>query len=86
MKNIYITWHNEWSQLGQKFNWYTATVINLEFENEPYTGGIEMRFVLLGLGFTFRYNYDWENSEVGKLTEKSIEELDKKIEDILKDD
>lgn len=87
MKNIYLTIHNEWNQLGKKFNWYTATLINIEFENEPYTGGLEMRFILFGLGFTLRYNYDFENSPTGKKVkehfEESIEELDKKIDDLL---
>lgn len=87
MKNIYITWHNEWTQLGKKFNWYTATLINLEFENDWHCGNWEFRFVLLGLGFTLVYDYGFDESVVGqrlKSAEETNEELDKKIEEILK--
>ena len=82
MENFYITFHNEWKQWGKKFNWYTSTFFNLSLENEPYTGGVEFMFMILGLGFTARYNYDWENSKVGM----SIKELDEKIEEILDDE
>lgn len=79
MKNIYITWHNEWSQLGKKFNWYTFTPISVEFENDVHTKTWEFRFILLGLGFTLVYDIDFDNSEVGQ----KLEDLDKKIDDIL---
>ena len=82
MENFYITFHNEWKQWGKKFNWYTFTFFHLSFENEPYTGGVELMFMILGLGFTARYNYDWENSKVGM----SIKELDEKIDEILDDE
>ena len=78
MKNIYITWYNEWKQLGKKFNWYTFNFITLELENEPFTGGVELTFVLLGFGFTLRYNYDWENSPVGKHAEEYLESIEDK--------
>lgn len=124
MKNFYITFHNEWKQIGKDYGWYTFSPFSLSFEWDRSTGGVEMNLIILGFGATFRYNYDWENSPVGKKVEnylefyssdccggelktisadegtsywecgtckkpcnnkfESLEELDKKIEDILK--
>lgn len=73
---------NEWKQLKGKYNWYSFTFINLYFEDEPYTGGVELHFTLLGLGFIIRYNYDFEGSEAGKIImkyEKELEKTKKKI-------
>lgn len=91
MKNFYITWHNEWSQLGKKFNWHTATLINIEFENDIHTQTLEFMFVLFGFGFTIVYDFGFDNSKIGKQLkeikenlQEYTEELDKKIDDILK--
>jgi hypothetical protein len=48
----------EWSQLFWKFNWYTFTVINIEFEKDDMVHGYEFRVIVLGLGFRIRYNTD----------------------------
>lgn len=74
-KNWVFSFENEWKQLGtEQCNWYSFTLINIYFENEVYTGGIEMTVKILGLGVFIRYNYDFEGSKVGKIVKK----LDKK--------
>ncbi len=87
MKNIYITWHNEWKQIGKDFGWYTFSPLILSFEWDKSSGGVELCIVILGLGGTLRYNYDFENSPTGKkveeYTEWTNEELEKKIDEIL---
>lgn len=49
---------NQWSQLIGKWNWYTMTFIQLEFEKEDMAYGYEFIFIILGLGFRIRYNTD----------------------------
>lgn len=49
---------NEWVQLLHTFNWYTFTLINIEYEDDVFTGGYEFTFILLGLGLRIRYNTD----------------------------
>jgi hypothetical protein len=58
--NLFIEPLNDWRQLSRQFNWnwYTFTFIQIEFEHERITGGIEFLFILLGLGFRIRWNYD----------------------------
>jgi hypothetical protein len=47
---------NDWKQLRGKWNWYTFTFIQIEFENDVWTHGVECYFVLLGIGVRIRYN------------------------------
>jgi len=71
-----ISFYNEYGQLLEKCNWYTFTVLNVEFENDKMTGGYELKVCLLGFAFIIRYNTDkafrlfkkWEKeiTEVGK--------------------
>ena len=64
---------NNWKQLLGTWNWYTWTLIHVEFEKENMAYGFEFMFVLLGFGFRIRYNTDkaleqfdeWEE-EIGK--------------------
>lgn len=74
MKNIYFTPVNEWGQIGKDFNWYTFSPFSLSFEWDKSTGGVEVCLVILGFGGTLRYNYDWENSPVGKRAEEYFNE------------
>lgn len=48
----------EWSQVGKQYNWYTFTFVHVEFENDTMTKGYEFTCILLGIGFTLRYNTD----------------------------
>lgn len=71
-KDFFISSYNDWSQLFGKFNWYTFTLINIYFENDKWTGGINFEFIILGLGFRVRYNYKPE------ILEKIIAKTNKK--------
>ena len=75
MKNIYITFHNEWKQIGKDFGWYTFSPFSLSFEWDRSTGGVEMNLIILGFGATLRYNYDWENSPVGRKIDNYLESV-----------
>lgn len=78
-KKCFITLINDWSQFWGKWNWITAHILQVYFENEPMTGGWEFEFIVLGLGFRFRYNYAFEESEAGQAI-KEYEEEKKKEE------
>ena len=66
-ENCFISFINEWMQLFSKFNWYNWTLIKADFEwDMDMTGGIEFELIVLGLGFRFRWNLDFEGSETGK--------------------
>lgn len=56
-ENMFIYGINEWPQLSGKWNWRTFTLINLEFEDDISMGGYEFKFILLGLGFCWRWNH-----------------------------
>lgn len=73
-KNSFIELKNEWSQLKGKYNWYSLTFIEFYVENETYTGGFEVMFMLLGLGFYFRWNYN------PKILDNMAEEAKKEYE------
>jgi len=80
-KHWLIEGTNEWHQIIGKFNWYTATLINLYFEKDDMTYGYEFIFTLLGLGFRIRYNTtkaldqfdEWANDKTKEC--KTIEEF-----------
>lgn len=72
---------NQWNQFKGKWNWYTATLLLVEFENDIWTGGAEFTFIILGLGFRIRWNYNFENSHVGKrIMSSETQKFIKKIE------
>lgn len=76
---------NQWNQLKGKWNWYTATLLLVEFENDIWTGGAEFTFIILGLGFRVRWNYNFEGSEVGKhVMSMDTQKFIKKIESMTK--
>ena len=57
-EDCFVCFNNEWGQLKGKYNWISVTFIEIYFENEKMTGGLEFHFMLLGLGFNFRWNYN----------------------------
>jgi hypothetical protein len=65
MDRLLIEFVNDWRQLVGSWNWYTFTLINIEFENDVMTHGYEFYFVILGLGIRIRYNkasyQEWAN-------------------------
>jgi hypothetical protein len=56
MDRLLIEFINDWAQFHGTWNWYTFTLINIEFENDVMCHGYEFYFVILGLGFRIRYN------------------------------
>jgi hypothetical protein len=49
-------WCNEWKQLWGKYNWYSFTLVNINYEKQDFTHGHEFTFIVLGLGFWLRIN------------------------------
>ena len=74
-KEILIGFINEWHQLFASFNWSTYTLVKIEFEDDACMGAYCVDVILLGLGFTFRYNH----TETEQMTR--IKEACKDIED-----
>ena len=72
----YEGWHwsfiEDWSQFFEKCNWYTFRVAFIELENDKIMGGVEMTFVLFGLGFRVRWNYT-ENEKVKEIKQAAQE-------------
>lgn len=77
MKRFAITFINEWEQLFGEWNWITFTPICIELQDDDLMKGYEITVIVLGLGFILRYNRP--------LSDKIYEELDKTIEDELRD-
>ncbi len=72
-KNIYITPINQWSQLFNKVNWYEWDMVNIGMEwDMEITGGYEVIFIVMGLGFIFRHNLNFEESKAGKSFDEFI--------------
>ena len=65
-----LHFYNQWEQFyfwnwkKIKWNWYTFTFFHLEIENDNMVPGYELEFMLLGIGFRFRWNRDWEKEEM----------------------
>jgi len=57
-KHWLLELHNEWTQLFDKYNWYTWTLFHCHLEKESMAHGYEFELTLLGLGFRIRYNTD----------------------------
>lgn len=56
IKRFVFTFIFEWEQVIPHFNWYTFTPIRLEFEYDKWLQGLEITFILVGVGFTLRFN------------------------------
>lgn len=82
---LVFEWYNEFEQLdkSRKWNWITITLAHIYFEKE--LDGYMFQFVLLGLGFYFRYNTDkamrqfekWENERDWETIFSNQKEFDK---------
>jgi len=57
-KEFVFEFINQWRMLFGKYNWYFFTPIKLYFEHEKYLKGIWLEVVVLGIGFSVRFNYD----------------------------
>jgi hypothetical protein len=72
-RGFFIDRIEEWSQFFEGCNWYTFHPIKIEIEDDRHLGGVEATFIILGLGFRVRWNYQ-ETEEV--------QELLRRVEDI----
>jgi len=62
----------------RKFNWNTWTLIQIEFENDMWTGGYEFKFVLMCCGIRVRLPHETDKSKkFWEETEKQINKMDK---------
>ena len=81
-KNTFLHFHNDWEQLFGKWNWYSLNFIKIYFEKEDMVGGMEFEFIILGLGFRFRWNDEKLNREFHKKYNTSwVKKQIKKIND-----
>lgn len=56
----------EWRQLWGKWNWINFTVVQVYAERDICLPGFEFTAILLGLGFRFRINGDWNTTKTGR--------------------
>lgn len=56
-KNWFIDWVQQWDQLWTDCNWYDCDLLWIRFENDKVMGGYEFTFIVLGLGFRWRWNH-----------------------------
>lgn len=54
---MFIEWIEEWSQFLGGCNWYTFHFCQIEFEDDRMMGAVEATFVIMGLGFRWRWNF-----------------------------
>ena len=57
-EKLFLNLTSEWEQLFGKYNWYTFTFLELYFENDEFTGGLEFVATFLGFRLRARYNTD----------------------------
>jgi hypothetical protein len=72
-KKWFIDWIEQYSQFFESCNWYTFNFAHIEFENDKIMGGVEVTFVILGLGFRWRWNHT--ETEERKACTDAIEEI-----------
>ena len=76
---------NEWKQLyeplilkGTKYNWITFHPIHIMLEDDIMSGGYEFEFIVMGFGIRTRWNYGFEDSEVGNILAENLREEEAK--------
>lgn len=78
-RNWWIYFIEQYSQFLGGCNWYTFNPIFIEFEDDRIMGGVAFTFIILGLGFRWRYNY--KETPTMKKIRKSIEEIKNDIKE-----
>ena len=70
-----MTFINRWAEIisFKKFNWIDFEFLDIGFEIDKLTGEIEIRFIILGLGFVFSFIYS------KKQHERFMENLEERI-------
>ena len=77
-KDWFFEFYEDYSQLLQKCKWYAFRFAHIEVENDKLMGDFEATFILLGLGFRFRWNHTLtkERQECDEAIKKILEEED----------
>lgn len=53
----WIDWVNEWASNIPPCNWYDFHFAHVYVEWDKIMGGVDVSFIILGLGFRWRWNY-----------------------------
>lgn len=71
---------NNWAQFMRPgtWNWIDFQFILAEFELDRILPGWEISVAILGLGFRFRWNYDWSKSETASKILEQVNEAKEK--------
>lgn len=78
-ENTFISFIFQWKQLKGNWNWYNFNLIEISFMKDIIVPGIEVTFILFGIGFSFRHNFDWGGSEIKEIIDDLEEENIKKL-------
>lgn len=66
--HLLFEWRQDWRDVvhlpRRDYNWYTFHPFLWELEWDRAAPGVEMTFMLLGLGFRVRWNFDWSGTEL----------------------
>lgn len=62
-QRFFADFHQQWSSLIGRYNWYDFTLIKVQGEFAPYSGRWELELALLGLGMRLTYIYDHSFNE-----------------------
>jgi hypothetical protein len=72
---FFFDWIEDYSQLFGNNNWYNFRIMHIEPEWDRIFGGVELTFIVLGLGFRARWNYkETEDIKILKRRVKDITE------------
>ena len=77
-KEIYFTFINDWVQFihAHRYNWsdFNFALVKFSFEDDrKMTGGIEITFILLGIGLRIRYAWNFSASKLGQAIDDFVE-------------
>ena len=74
-ENTFVHLINDWGKIFGKWNWYSFHILHVYVENDLMFPGFEFEFVVMGLGFRFRINRSWRETEIGQ----RLDQLNQKL-------
>ena len=77
-KRATVYLNNDWRQVFQigRCNWYSFTLAYLYFEIDELSKHYELVCILLGVGFTLRFDRDFAHSLIKRLTDEAYAEIE----------